>query len=187
MAVLLSRIIKLIMSLILGVYIPSGAAITPITLTNEKVFDAAPIEQSDFALDYNGKTYSIGGEASPFIQAIEQHTGTMNLISCEACLYQGEDKEYSNDEIVIATIPAGRNGTDIIESVLVVGGEWETFRGIRAGSTLNDVMEAYGSECVVDWDQLIYSAGELSVSPVIIFQIEDDVVIAFYLYGNTQK
>lgn len=155
--------------------------------------NAPPIDSADFTLEYleykecEGQPYALGDEAAPLISAIERKMGAMSLISCEARLFPGEDKEYSNEEIIIGTIPAGPGGVDVIETMLVIGGEWRTARGIRVGSTLEEVAEAYGGEPAIDWNQIVYSNGDPATSPVIIFQVKDGAVAAFFLDANTRK
>ena len=135
---------------------------------------AAPLNEADITLTYDGRTYTLRSDPAALIAAIEKHDGSpMQVEEADSCQFRGKDKEFYG---------TGKNGGDLLESIVVTGGIWKTERGIGIGSTRKAVLAAYG-EGVEDYDQLLYAIKKPYESPTLIFQfdLETDQVIYIFL------
>lgn len=164
------RIIALLLALLLA-----GCALAE---------ESLPLTAEDLIFAYEGKTYRLLTDPTALIAAIAAHDGEeMTVEEAPSCLYDGMDKEYSGQDLVLGTHPTGKDGGDLLETILIVDGEWATARGIAIGSTKEQVIAAYGENFMEDYDQMIYAIGEPYESPMVIFQLDLDTqqVIAIFL------
>ena len=145
--------------------------------------EAPALTDADFVLVYDRVSYTLRTDPSALLAAVARHDGAeMQLEEADSCLFDGKDKEYYGDELILGTYPVGKGGTDVLESIVIAGGPWETARGIRVGSSRQDVLAAYGA-AVQDYDQWLYALGEPYRGPTLIFQfdLETDRVICIFL------
>lgn len=144
----------------------------------------APLSlEEDWVFLFEGETYSPGQEAAPLIAAIEAAYGPMEVDEFDSCLFQGKDKEIYNDEIVLGTYPLGPNGSDQLETVLIIGGDHATARGITIGSTKEQVLAAYGEDCTQSYDELLYQLEGTDNQPILVFTLDLDTgtVASYYM------
>lgn len=64
-----------------------------------------------------------------------------------SCVYEGDDKTFTYDGIIVSTVPI--NGKDIVEMFTITGGDYTTARGIGVGASMDEVVAAYGENY---WD-----------------------------------
>lgn len=148
----------------------------------------APLIEADFLFTFEDAEYALGGEVAPLIAAVEQKYGAaMELVEAESCMFTGKDREYSNADLVIGTYPAGKDGADVIETIMALSETFMTARGACVGMTLDEVAELYGDNFTLDYDQMIYQMGENG--PMLVFNIdlESDEVVCWSLLKNTTK
>ena len=145
------------------------------------------LTEADFSFVLDGVTYALGDPAAPMIEAVEKAYGLMQVLAVPSCLFQGEDKEFESDEILLGTYPIGAGGADQLESILFIGGEHETSRGIRLGMRLEDVTAAYGGEYTLEEGELIYVAEELLTMPELVFTFDLDtgLLVGFFMMRNS--
>lgn len=151
---------------------------------------APPLIAEDFLLLIGDTEYTFDMPAATMVASLEKLYETpMDVSATASCLFEGEDKEYANDELLIGTCPRGRNGEDVVETILILGGLWRTTRGIGIGDSRTRVIDAYGEPSLVDHDQLIYAMGSEVDAPQLIFQVdlETDTVLTFALLCNSSK
>lgn len=148
---------------------------------------AQPLTENDFVFTLGDATYPLGGPAAPLLAAAEDAIGPMSLWEADSCMFSGTDKEYENDELLLATYPIGPDGGDVLETVMVISGEHKTSRGIGIGDTLDAVIAAYGDAYTLDYDQLLYAQSDLSAGPMLVFvlDLETDLVASYYITLNT--
>lgn len=100
--------------------------------------------ENDLIFVLNGAQYPLCSDAVPLLEALG---GDYQMTAAESCVYKGEDKWfYSPDEdmpdIMIATNPI--DGKDVFYQIEIYGGDYATSKGIKVGSTFDDVKAAYG-------------------------------------------
>jgi len=147
---------------------------------------AAPIEKEDMIFLFDGKAYTVGEEANPLLSALEARYGKGIETQTESCLFTGMDKEFDFGEVLIGTYPIGRAGGDVLESIIVLEGELKTSRGIGIGASLEEVETAYGSDYVLDYNQITFCGGDPLTEPVLVFflDLKANAVSGFFLMGN---
>ena len=144
---------------------------------------ASPLTKEDLFFLYDGKTYFLGDDPSSLIAAIEAYDGEkMTVQEADSCQFKGKDREFTGKELILGTYPTGPKGADKLETIIILGGKWQTARGIGLGSTLKQVRTAYG-EGKLDYDQVMYAMGTPYQSPTLIFvlDMETDTVAGIYL------
>jgi hypothetical protein len=144
---------------------------------------AAPsnLKESDLSFALDGKSYALKTDAQPLLDALGSGYA---LIEAPSCLYQGNDKTFEYESIVIYTIPV--DGKDIIDEIDLTGGSYETSRGIKIGDTLEDIRKAYGESYFDDGGIIEYNlSGDKSdiKSPKIYFEMTDGKVSCIGLYS----
>ena len=148
---------------------------------------AGPLTEADFVFAYAGQAHRLGEPALPLIQAIEAAEGAMRVTEAESCMFAGIDREFESDTLLIATYPIGRGGADVLETILVIGGEHQTARGVSIGDAVDDVVAAYGNGYTLDHNQMVYALGDPLTEPVLIFILDLDTgrVASFFMMRNT--
>lgn len=146
-----------------------------------------PLVASDFEFAFEGVVYSLGEPAAPLVHAIEARFGSMHVMAVDSCLFEGKDKEFESDEILLGTYPIGPKDADQLETILVAGGDHQTARGIRIGMHLQDVEAAYGNGYRRNYDEMMYIADGLPTQAALVFVINLDtsLVTSFYMMRNS--
>lgn len=141
--------------------------------------------EDDMGVSVNGVWYPIMQDAAPLVEAL----GTeYELYKLPSCAFIGEDKEFEYACCSVFTNPNG--DADIWYLVSFWDDTLETARGIRIGSSRDDVIAAYGSGYNMEDDTMVYSlsgvAGDVA-SPCIMLGIADDVVTSVEIYYPADK
>ncbi len=152
------------------------------------LLEAAPLTEADFVLAYADGAYELRTDPALLIAAMERRDGEKPAVfEAESCLFQGTDKEITGRELILGTYPMGPGGKDLLETIVICAGPWVTSRGIGIGSTREEVIQAYGSDFLEDYDQMVYAVGEAYASPMVIFQmdLETALVTAVFLMAHS--
>ncbi|MBQ3987178.1 MAG: hypothetical protein II629_00280, partial [Ruminococcus sp.] len=72
----------------------------------------------------------------------------VNVSSAPSCHGDGEDKTYEYNGFTIYTYPGG--GNDLVLEVNVLSSAVPTSKGIKVGSSLNDITAVYGNGYTTD-------------------------------------
>lgn len=170
--------ISIIFILFLALFLSSCATTNTMSLT-----------KNDFTLTVGGKSYALQTPAATFVEAVTKEVGELSMVECDACMFDGKDREYSCDSIAFGTYPNGPSGSDMLESILVTGDAFKTSRGVSVGMKKADVVKAYGENYVEDYDEMFYYLGDRSTEPYIMFtiDIETGTVVSFLLFNNTTR
>ena len=105
-----------------------------------------------------------------------------------SCAYDGLDKIYTYDNFSIYTYPDGDQ--DYVLEVEVLGGNYETGKGIKIGSSRADVIKAYGDKYLEDGILLYYNKTNNAndkTEPMIYFVMENDKVASFGIVGKSAE
>jgi len=149
--------------------------------TNEAT---ASFSEKDLVFVLDGTEYTLGTDALPLIEAL----GTdYDLDAATSCVYEGDDKTFIYDDICVYTNPIG--GKDLFYLIEIFGGDYQTSKGIRVGSTLEEVKAAYGEGGFEEDSVYMYNlAGDKDdlESPQLVFELMDGrvTVISFYAPTN---
>lgn len=105
-----------------------------------------------------------------------------------SCAYDGLDKIYTYDNFSIYTYPDGDQ--DYVLEVEVLGGSYETGKGIKIGSSRADVIKAYGDKYLEDGVLLYYNKtndAADTTAPMLYFVMENDKVTSFGIVGESAE
>lgn len=143
----------------------------------------AALDDADFTLAVGDALYALGESPEALIAA----AGPMTITEADSCMFDGTDKEFASETLLLATYPIGPGGADALETIYVIGGEYVTARGIGLGATREAVIAAYGDGYTMDYDQMRYAIGDPLETPMLVFilDLETDTVAAFYMIRNT--
>lgn len=122
-----------------------------------------------FALKYQGVNIELWAEAEPVIAALGD---SLSYFEAESCAFEGLDKIYTYSSIELSTVPL--DGIDHISLIVLLDDTVATNEGIRIGSSVDDVVAAYGDDYNVQGQSYTYIHGET----MLMFIFEDDVVAA---------
>lgn len=96
---------------------------------------------SGYAFEYNGVTMYVNTDAEPVVNALGE---PLNYFEAESCAFKGLDKTYTYSGFEITTYPL--NGKDYISSIYLTDDSVSTPEGIYIGSTVDDMIAAYGND-----------------------------------------
>lgn len=120
-----------------------------------------------YVFNYYGTKIAISDEAAPIISAIGE---PLNYFEAPSCAFEGIDKTYTYVDVVIITYPDG--STDRISTIRLTADTVSTAEGIAIGSTLDDIVAAYGDGYVQDVNSYTYTDGGTKL----MFVLENDAV-----------
>lgn len=171
-------VIALCLSVIL-----SGCTAAPAALeSSDKPAVIPAFVQDDAVLLYGELSVRPGDNAAPILDLLGTDYTYSESVSCSCSMNgidgkDGMDKFFDYDDVSITTSPL-LPGNDYITSVEVWGGsQWSTSRGIGIGSTLDEVLAAYGTDYLCDSSMYIYYANNADhTSTQLYFIIEDGIV-----------
>jgi hypothetical protein len=132
-------------------------------------------KSEDYAFKYNDVDIHMNTEAEPVIEALGDYT---DYFEAQSCAFQGLDKIYYYGGFEVDTYP--NNGVDFISCVDFKDDTVSTPEGIYIGSTLKDVLTAYGKEYTEDKGAYTYVKEDSRLT----FIIENDTVTAITYFAN---
>ncbi|MFA5585799.1 MAG: hypothetical protein WDA02_04565 [Saccharofermentanales bacterium] len=163
----------------------SAALLAGLILAGCGASDPAPLTlEKDFGLTVGGTWFPIHEDAAPLLAALGDD---YELYAAPSCLFLGEDKEFDYDGVALFTNPDG--DLDIWYLAAITSNAYETARGIRIGSSQEDLTAAYGEKYYWESDyEIVYSIsgvqGDLA-SPCIIFRLDGQEITAIDIYYPT--
>lgn len=114
----------------------------------------------------NGQRVSLNENMSSVLSKLGN---AVNVSSAPSCHGEGEDKTYEYNGFTIYTYPSG--GNDLVLEINVQSSAVPTSKGVKTGSSLNDVTAVYGNGYTTDGNYIIYSSGVKTLQ--------------FFMSGNT--
>lgn len=130
-------------------------------------------EADGFKFKYNGVTVPMNVDAKPVIDNLGE---SMDYFEAASCAFQGLDKIYYYSGFELSTYPQGEK--DFISAVNLLDDTVATEEGIYLGSSMDDVIDAYGEDYSQENDFYTYTMDDSQLT----FVIENDVVIGI-TYG----
>ena len=120
-----------------------------------------------YVFDYNGVSIQMNTDVAPVLKALGD---PQEYFEAKSCAFDGLDKTYYYSGIELTTYPNGDK--DYISSVYFKDDSVSTTEGIYIGSTLNELLTAYGENYSGDIGSYTYTKGDSSV----LFLVENDEV-----------
>lgn len=151
--------------------------------------EIAPLSGEDLTLTVGEAVYTLGGDAAALVEALEALTGEpLVMTESVSCMFEGMDREFENEAVLVGAYPIGPGGSDVLESVMVFADTLVTARGAAVGMTKAEIEALYGMAYELDWNEMVYSLpGEPDHEPVLIFvlDLETDEVVSWMLLRGT--
>ena len=141
---------------------------------------------NDMGISINGQWFPIQKDVSALLNILGDN---YSLSTAPSCVFEGEDKEFDFGDLLISTNPNPDGTKDIWYSVYITSEDFPTARGIRVGSSLDEVKAAYGSNFFWESQSIITFSisgieGDIT-SPCIQFTVTDGIVTAIEIYYPT--
>lgn len=158
------------------------AALTFFGACGKKADESKTMQEADLQFFYNNKTFELDTDVQPLLDALGSE---YEFSEAPSCVYEGTDKAYEYSGIAIYTYPL--NGKDLIDEIVLTGSEFETGKGIKVGSTKEDIVAAYGDAFIDEGSIITYRLNkEQADSPCIYFVLNDGTVesISYYSASN---
>ena len=138
--------------------------------------DTAAFAEADTTFTYNNVSVALDGSIDEAIAALGDPLDVKSELSCHG---EGDDKTYTYDGFTVKSYP--KDGVDRVLEVLINVAGIPTSKGIEVGSSLDDVIAAYGSDYNTIAKFYVYNAGN---GKTLRFAVEDNKVIQIDYYFN---
>jgi len=153
---------------------PSTADTTPVDPNPPPTDEDEPAGIPDFALKAGDFLIEMDQNITGVLSALGEPQG---IFVAPSCAFDGEDRIFQYSNIQIHTYPKGDD--DYVHTISLRDDTIRTTEGrIYLGSSLQDMLDAYGDEYEYDNDMYKYTRGLTTLE----FFIEDDIVIGI-TYG----
>ncbi len=113
--------------------------------------DSQQKEPSGFAFEYNGVKIYMNTDAAPIIEALGE---CQDYFEAESCAFKGLDKTYLYPGFEITTYPM--DDKDYISAIDLKDDTVSTPEGIYLGSTVEDMISAYGEDYIEELGSYTY-------------------------------
>ncbi|MCD8211433.1 MAG: hypothetical protein LUC17_00180 [Oscillospiraceae bacterium] len=120
-----------------------------------------------YTLTLDGVKIEMEAPAEPIVEELGE---PKDFFESESCAFEGLDKEYTYSGFKLKTYPV--DDVDYVSSVVFMDDTISTDEGITIGSTLEEVVEAYGEDYTEKGSSLTYTKSETSL----IIGLQDDKV-----------
>lgn len=128
--------------------------------------EPGPLGDGDFVLCIGGIGYSLGAEADELLAQMEVYTGgTAAVTEQTASAQDGVQLVCVWDDAVVTVAP-----DDTVRAVRVYSPAIATVRGVHIGASAEEVRAAYGDDCIIDYDKMIYQ--EDFFGPTLTFRVD---------------
>lgn len=123
-----------------------------------------------YVFEYNGVTIQMNTDVKPVLEALGE---AQQYFEAESCAFKGLDKTWYYSGFELTTYPKDEN-TDYISSVYFRDDSVSTPEGIYIGSTVEEMLAAYGDDYKGGNNSYTYEKGESSIT----FIAEDGEITA---------
>lgn len=120
-----------------------------------KDLTTAPEAAEGFSFVTNGVTVPMNVDAAPIIEALGD---PVEYFEAASCAFQGLDKIYTYNGFEINTYP--KDNKDYISTVYFLDDSVATDKNIYLGSTLDEVLAAYGEDYTEENGEYTYVLGQ---------------------------
>jgi hypothetical protein len=149
----------------------------PVSGQDSKTDDTGSTEDvtdPGYVFEYNGVTIQMNTDVKPVLEALGE---PQQYFEAESCAFKGLDKTWYYSGFELTTYPKD-DKTDYISSVYFSDDSVSTPEGIYIGSTVEDMIAAYGENYKGGNNSYTYEKGE---SSIIFIAEEGEVTAITYL------
>lgn len=119
-------------------------------------------KEVNYVFSIDQQEIAVGDPATDFISALGEYNFQS---SAPSCAFDGEDTVYDYPSYQITTY--NNNGTEVLTGVYILDSSVATKENIKIGSTLDEVIEAYGEDYIEEYGVITYTQGKTELSFVI--------------------
>lgn len=130
-------------------------------------------EPSGYAFEHDGVSIYMNTDVVPVVDALGE---SLEYFEAESCAFKGLDKFYTYPGFEITTYPM--DGKDYISAVNIMDDTVSTPEGIYLGSTVDDMIAAYGDNYVESQGSYTYTIDESNLQFI---TMEDEIIAITYL------
>lgn len=130
-------------------------------------------EASDLTFRFNGKSVVLDEDMNSVLSKLGNAN---NVFSAPSCHGDGEDKTYEYNGFTVYTYPSGNK--NLVLEITVEEPGLSTQKGVSVGSSVDDMVAAYGDGYSVSGNHYIYANGAKSLQ----FFVSGDTVTAIDYY-----
>ncbi len=127
----------------------------------------AAFSAEDLKFTYNGASLTVGEDASAFVSAVAPDSSE----SAPSCYGNGEDVNYYYPNFTLYIWD--NDGVKLTYGIDIKSAGLATSKGISVGSSVNDLVAAYGSNYSVEGMDYVYAEGNSNLR----FSIANDTVV----------
>ena len=142
--------------------------------------------EEDLIFSYNGQDFELDSDASLLVAALGDDYEYSEAVSCA---YIGMDKIYAYDGLDIYTYP--KDDIDRIDEIFIMSDQYQTKEGITVGSSINDIVNAYGEVYTDLGGGMLVIAPEGTAedtsAPCLYFIMDGDTVTSFSFYSASNR
>ena len=128
---------KVLVMIMMSTLLLAGCGTTTTTKDDKETTTAQ--DKSGFSYTVNGVTIPVGKDFSGALLKLGEPDEYNEAASC---YFDGMDKQYYYDGFEIKTYPVGDK--DYVQDICISKDSYSTPEGVTVGSTLDDVLKAYG-------------------------------------------
>ncbi len=121
-----------------------------------------------FSFEYGKTVIPMNVDAAPIVKALGD---PVEYFEAASCAFQGLDKQYYYQSFELGTYPQG--GRDFVSYVNFQDDTVSTAQGIYLGSSLEELLAAYGEDYTQEGTAYVYKKGESKLT----FLVEEDTVV----------
>lgn len=130
---------------------------------------STPVVHTGYCFQTGGTVIGMNQDVSTFLGSLGSYT---NYAESKSCAFKGLDKIYSYAGFDLYTYPV--DGVDYVNSIYLSDGTVSTQEGIHIGSTLDDMLAAYGDGYTEEYGVYQYAKDKSTLS----FIVTDNVIEA---------
>jgi hypothetical protein len=130
-------------------------------------------EPSGFSFEYNDVSIYMNTDVAPVIDSLGE---ALHYFEAESCAFKGLDKKYTYPGFEITTYPL--DDKDYVSVVYLMDDTVSTPEGIYLGSTVNDMIEAYGNDYVKSAESYTYKKDDSTLQFI---AADDEIISITYL------
>ena len=156
---------KILLYILLILFIVTGCSSDKVEDLDKK----GSFDKNDMIFPYEGASIRLDDEINDILGKLSD-LGDYTYSEAESCYYPGLDKTYKWDSIELITYP-NTDGSERLCSLSILNNSLKTSKDITCGSSVDDVIKAYGDKYTKEGLAYRYS-------------LDDQHYIDFYISNN---